>query len=83
MLTFRQTSERLILRRYRQEDLQDLYEYLSDQEVVEYEPYKPLTFDETKKNLQWRISFCTPFCLLSAPAAFGLMGIIIIYFRQI
>ena len=48
-------TERLILRRYRQEDLQDLYEYLSDQEVVEYEPYKPLTFDETKKNLQWRI----------------------------
>lgn len=47
--------ERLILRRYRQEDLQDLYEYLSDQEVVEYEPYKPLTFDETKENLQWRI----------------------------
>ena len=42
-------TERLILRRYRQEDLQDLYEYLSDQEVVEYEPYKPLTFDETKK----------------------------------
>ena len=41
-------TERLILRRYRQEDLQDLYEYLSDQEVVEYEPYKPLTFDETK-----------------------------------
>lgn len=48
-------TERLILRRYRQEDLQDLYEYLSDQEVVEYEPYKPLTFDETKENLQWRI----------------------------
>ena len=48
-------TERLILRRYRQEDLQDLYEYLSDQEVVEYEPYKPLTFDETKKSLQWRI----------------------------
>ena len=48
-------TERLILRRYRQEDLQDLYEYLSDQEVVEYEPYKPMTFDETKENLQWRI----------------------------
>ena len=48
-------TERLILRRYRQEDLQDLYEYLSDQEVVKYEPYKPLTFDETKENLQWRI----------------------------
>ena len=32
-------TERLILRRYKKEDLQDLYEYLSDKEVVEYEPY--------------------------------------------
>lgn len=48
-------TERLILRRYQQEDLQDLFEYLSDMEVVEYEPYKPLTFDETKENLKWRI----------------------------
>ncbi len=48
-------TERLILRRYKKEDLQDLFEYLSDQEVVEYEPYKPLTFDETKENLEWRI----------------------------
>lgn len=48
-------TERLILRRYQQEDLQDLYEYLSDIKVVEYEPYKPLTFDETKENLKWRI----------------------------
>ena len=38
-------TERLILRRYNKEDLQDLYEYLSDREVVKYEPYKPLTFD--------------------------------------
>ena len=32
-------SERLILRRYTKEDIQDLFEYLSDQEVVKYEPY--------------------------------------------
>lgn len=48
-------TERLILRRYQKEDLHDLFEYLSDIEVVEYEPYKPLTFDETKENLKWRI----------------------------
>ncbi|MGN0977439.1 MAG: GNAT family N-acetyltransferase, partial [Faecousia sp.] len=35
---------------------QDLYEYLSDPEVVAYEPYKPMTLAETKENLQWRIS---------------------------
>ena len=48
-------TERLILRRYKKEDLQDLFEYLSDAEVVKYEPYKALTFDETKENLEWRI----------------------------
>ncbi|WP_286082877.1 GNAT family N-acetyltransferase [Parablautia intestinalis] len=48
-------TERLILRRYKKEDIQDLFEYLSDREVVKYEPYKPLTFDETKENLEWRI----------------------------
>ena len=48
-------TERLILRRYRKEDIQDLFEYLSDKEVVKYEPYKPLTFDEAKENLEWRI----------------------------
>ena len=48
-------TERLILRRYKKEDVQDLFEYLSDKEVVKYEPYKPLTFDETKENLEWRI----------------------------
>ena len=48
-------TERLILRRYRKEDLQDLFEYLSDEEVVKYEPYRPLNFNETKENLEWRI----------------------------
>ncbi len=48
-------TKRLILRRYRIEDVQDLFEYLSDEEVVKYEPYKPLSFDEAKKNREWRI----------------------------
>lgn len=48
-------TERLILRRYKKGDVQDLFEYLSDKEVVKYEPYKPLTFEETKENLEWRI----------------------------
>lgn len=49
-------TERLLLRRYEKEDLQDLLEYLSDMEVVKYEPYKPMSFDEAKENLEWRIS---------------------------
>ena len=49
-------TERLILRRYEEEDLEDLYEYLSDSKVVEFEPYKPMTMDEVRGNLDWRIS---------------------------
>lgn len=49
-------TERLILRRYVEGDAQDLYEYLSNPEVVKYEPYKPMEPDEVKSNLAWRIS---------------------------
>ena len=35
-------TERVILRRYQESDLQDLYEYLSDPDVVKHEPYKPM-----------------------------------------
>ena len=45
-------TERLILRRYKKEDIQDLFEYLSDPEVVKYEPYKPMTLEEAKENLE-------------------------------
>lgn len=49
-------AERLILRRFQERDLLDLHEYLSDPEVVAYEPYKPMTMDEAKRALSWRIS---------------------------
>lgn len=49
-------TERLILRRYMPSDLEDLYEYLSDPEVVAYEPYRPMTKEEVRENLNWRIS---------------------------
>lgn len=49
-------TDRLILRRYRKSDLNDLYEYLSDEEVVKYEPYRPMTLSEAEENLEWRIS---------------------------
>lgn len=48
-------TKRLILRKYEAGDLQDLYEYLSDPEVVKFEPYKPMTKAETEENLAWRI----------------------------
>lgn len=49
-------TERLFLRRYKKSDLQDLYEYLSNPRVVKYEPYKPMSMEETADNLDWRIS---------------------------
>lgn len=49
-------TDRLILRRYRAEDIQDLYEYLSNPKVLEYEPYKPMTMEEAKENLESRIA---------------------------
>ena len=45
-------TERLILRRYREGDLQDLYEYLSDPEVVRYEPYRTMKLEEVRGNLR-------------------------------
>ena len=50
-----QETARLILRKYRQEDLQDLYEYLSDEEVVRFEPYSPMDMAETAAELNERI----------------------------
>lgn len=49
-------TQRLILRNYRADDLQDLYEYLSDERVLEFEPQKPMNLEETKGNLEWRMS---------------------------
>lgn len=48
-------TERLILRRYKKEDLQDLFEYVSDEQVVAFEPYKAMSLGEAGENLAWRI----------------------------
>ena len=49
-------TERLILRRYRKEDLRDLFEYLSDYDVVKYEPYLPMNMAEAEEELNQRIA---------------------------
>ena len=41
-------TDRLILRRFNEEDLNDLFEYLSCEEVVKYEPYKAFNLTEAK-----------------------------------
>ncbi len=48
-------TERLILRRYKESDLEDLYLYLSDPEAVRYEPYRPMSREEAGEELIRRI----------------------------
>lgn len=43
------TTDRLVIRRFRPEDWQDIYEYLSDEEVVRYLPYEAYTSDRARE----------------------------------
>lgn len=47
-------TPRLILRKFTEDDYEDLFKYVSDPKVTEYEPYKPMTEKETRDNLAWR-----------------------------
>jgi len=43
-------TDRLIIRKFSTDDWEDLYEYLSDQEVVKYEPYDTFTQEACKQE---------------------------------
>ena len=45
-------TERLIIRKFRPDDFTELYEYLSDSNVVRYEPYEPYTWEQTKREAE-------------------------------
>lgn len=47
-------TQRLILRRFTPDDWEDLFAYLSDERVVEFEPYPVLTKEEAMKEAQRR-----------------------------
>ena len=49
-------TNRLILRRFSENDLLDLFEYLSDPEVGKFEPYRPMSLDEVSEELDLRIA---------------------------
>jgi RimJ/RimL family protein N-acetyltransferase len=49
-------SDRLIIRRFKQEDWKDLYEYLSKEEVVRYEPYNTYSEEQCKEESMKRAS---------------------------
>jgi RimJ/RimL family protein N-acetyltransferase len=44
-------TKRLLIRSFTMGDLLDYYEYLSDPEVVWYEPYKAQTLEQVKNNI--------------------------------
>ncbi len=56
-------TKRLFIRRFREGDWKDLYEYLSDEDIVKYEPYEIFTEDEckieakirSKSNVYWAV----------------------------
>ncbi len=43
-------TERLTIRRFEQKDWKDLYDYLSDKEVIEFEPYDVFTEEQAKEE---------------------------------
>ncbi len=48
-------TERLILRNYRDEDIHDLYEFLSHEEVARYEVFHPMSIVDVKDMLDdWK-----------------------------
>ncbi len=49
-------TERLVIRRFTPDDWQDLYEYLSDEEVVAFEPYDVYTEEGAKEEAKNRES---------------------------
>lgn len=46
---------RLILRPYREDDLDGFYACVSDPEVVRYEPYRPMSREEARQTLASRL----------------------------
>ena len=47
-------TERLIIRKFRPGDFTELYDYLSDVNVVKYEPYEPYTLEQAKREAEFR-----------------------------
>lgn len=47
-------TNRLILRGFQGTDYQDLYDYLSDEEVVKFEPYEPFSLSACKEEASIR-----------------------------
>lgn len=71
-------TERLIIRRFKKEDWKDLYEYLSDEEVVKFEPYDVYTAAEAKDEVLERSQedFFYAVCLKESKKVIGNLTLI-------
>ena len=47
-------TERLIIRKFKADDFMGLYAYLSDENVVKYEPYEPYTVAQAQREAEFR-----------------------------
>ena len=47
-------TQRLVIRKFRPDDFWELFEYLSNKEVVKYEPYEPYTRSEAVREAEYR-----------------------------
>lgn len=47
-------TDRLIIRKFREDDWKDIHEYLSVERVVHFEPYEPFTAEESKEEAIYR-----------------------------
>lgn len=43
-------TERFIIRRFQKKDAKDLHEYLSNEEVIRFEPHKPFTLEQAEEE---------------------------------
>lgn len=48
------TTDRILIRKFQEADWKDLYEYLSDETVVIYEPYEVYTQEQAKEEAKYR-----------------------------
>ncbi|MBP3887456.1 MAG: GNAT family N-acetyltransferase [Cellulosilyticum sp.] len=49
-------TERLMIRYFKEEDAKDLYDYLSKEEVLKYEPYPTFSYEDAVKEAKNRAS---------------------------
>ena len=49
-------TERLVIRRIEARDWEDIYEYLSDEEVIRFEPYDVMTKEQVKAETEKRVN---------------------------